>query len=238
MPIRAILFDKDGTLVDFQKTWGPATYGVLRHFAGDDADAFDRLVEVSRYLPDERRFHSTSPVVVEKTEDYGRQWAEALGRPSTAEFIAEIDRLFFDATLAHLSTIGDPRTLLAGLAARGYALGLMTNDADVNTRAQLDRLGLDGLLAFVAAYDSGHGAKPDPDPVLAFARAVGVAPHEVAVVGDAVHDLKAARAAGAVAVAVLTGPTPEAELAPHADAVLSSIEDLPGWLEKRSTAAR
>ena len=82
----------------------------------------------------------------------------------------------------------------------------MTNDADANTRAQMQRLGLDRLLEFVAAYDSGFGHKPDPDPVLAFAKFASVAPAEIAVVGDTEHDLVAARAAGAVAVGVLSGP--------------------------------
>ena len=106
----------------------------------------------------------------------------------------------------------------------------MTNDADANTRAQLDRLGIAGLLEFVAAYDSGFGAKPAPDPVLAFAAFAGVAPSEVAVVGDTVHDLEAARAAGATAVAVMSGPTPRERLEPHADVVLPSIAKLEDWL--------
>ena len=37
LPIRAILFDKDGTLVEFDRTWGPAVQVVLRHLAGGDA---------------------------------------------------------------------------------------------------------------------------------------------------------------------------------------------------------
>ena len=72
--------------------------------------------------------------------------------------------------------------------------------------------------------------------MLAFARALGVEPREVAVVGDAVHDLVAARAAGAVAVGVLSGPTPRELLAPHADALLDSIADLPVWLTARATS--
>ena len=43
MPIRAILFDKDGTLVDFQRTWGPATYDVLSELCDGDRAAFERL---------------------------------------------------------------------------------------------------------------------------------------------------------------------------------------------------
>jgi phosphoglycolate phosphatase len=229
--IRAILFDKDGTLVDFQRTWGPATDVVLRRLAGGDKAAYGRLVRVSLFQPDSQRFLPDSPIVIEKTEVYGALWAEALGRPATPDFIAEIDRLFLDATLDSLAPVGDPRAILGRLAARGYGLGVMTNDADTNTRAQLARLGLDGLIGFLAAYDSGFGAKPEAAPVLAFAAAIGVAPAEVAVVGDTLHDLHAARAAGAVGVAVLTGPVAAEKLAPQADVVLGSIAELEAWLE-------
>ena len=92
----------------------------------------------------------------------------------------------------------------------GFALGIMTNDAEANTRAQLRRLGIDGLVMFVAGYDFGFGQKPDAAPVLAFAAAAGVAPPEVAVIGDSPHDLIAARAAGSVAVGVLSGPNGQA----------------------------
>ena len=49
----------------------------------------------------------------------------------------------------------------------------MTNDADANTRAQMQRLGIAGLVEFIAGYDLGFGQKPDAAPVLAFASAVG-----------------------------------------------------------------
>jgi phosphoglycolate phosphatase len=58
--------------------------------------------------------------------------------------------------------------------------------------------------------------------------------HGVSVyIGDHVADVRAARAAGAVAVGVATGPCPAAELAAAgADAVLPDLRDLPGWLDK------
>ena len=104
----------------------------------------------------------------------------------------------------------------------------MTRSSTPGRKSQ--RLGLEDLLGFVAAYDSGFGAKPDAAPVLAFAAAAKVPPAEIAVVGDTVHDLTAARAAGAVAVGVLTGPTGAGALAPHADVLLPSVSALPAWL--------
>ena len=84
--------------------------------------------------------------------------------------------------------------------------------------------------AFVAGYDSGHGAKPAPGQCLAFARATGLAPAQVAMVGDSRHDLAAGRAAGMRTVAVLTGPARDDDLRPFADVVLPDIGHLPDWL--------
>lgn len=63
--------------------------------------------------------------------------------------------------------------------------------------------------------------------VVAFARQLGVAPQRVAMVGNSRHDLAAARAAGALAVAVLSGPAGRAELAPLADRIVDDIAALP-----------
>src|SRR4051812_13672953 len=179
MPIRAILFDKDGTLVDFQRTWGPATHTVLTKLCNGDSAAFERLAAVSLYNPAERRLLSGSPVVIETTYGYGKLWAQALGVPVTPEFVSRIDALFFQETLEHLTPMGDVKALLHGFRTSGYRLGLMTNDADANTRAQLRQLELDELLEFIAAYDSGYGHKPDADPILAFANFTDVAPKEI-----------------------------------------------------------
>jgi phosphoglycolate phosphatase len=233
VPIRAILFDKDGTLVDFQRTWGPATHAVIVHLAAGDQAAYDRLAAVSGFVTGERRFVAGSPLIAGATPDYGRLWALALGRPATADFFAEIDRLFQVTGLEHLQPIGEPAAVLGGLRRHGYRLGIITNDAEANARAQAARLGIGPLLDFIVGYDSGFGAKPSGEPVLAFARAVAAEAQEVAVVGDTVHDLVAARAAGAIAIAVPSGPIPREVLAPHADAVIDSVADLPAWLAAR-----
>lgn len=232
-PIRAILFDKDGTLVDFQRSWGPAALEVMQHLAGGRGAAYQRLVAASRYVEAEQCFLPDSPLIAQPTSVYGALWATALGRPANVEFFAEIDRLMCNATTRHLAAIGDPKALMTFLAARGYRLGMFTNDAEITARAHARKLGLDQLLEFIAGYDSGFGTKPDPDPVLAFARTIGVPPSEIAVVGDTVLDLEAARAAGAMAIGVLTGPASSPDLAACADAVLASPAELAAWLSNR-----
>ncbi len=235
MPIRAIVFDKDGTLVDFERTWGPATHATIAHFAGGDRAVYERLAAVSGFVAAERRFLPGSPLIAGATPEFGRLWAQVLERSATPEFFAEIDRLFNLTGLEHLAPIGEPAAVLTALAQRGYRLGIMTNDAEANARAQIARLKLHRLVEFVAGHDFGFGAKPAAGPVLAFARAVGVEPSEVAVVGDTVHDLAAARAAGALAIGVRSGPIAADLLAPCADAIIGSIADLPAWLEREKS---
>ena len=87
---------------------------------------------------------------------------------------------------------------------------------------------------FIAGYDSGHGHKPGPGMLLAFAAATGLEPGEIVMIGDSVHDLGVGPAAGAaLTIGVLTGPAAHEDLAPHADHVLDSIADLPALLAGR-----
>ena len=140
MPIRAILFDKDGTLVDIQATLGPATCDVLRRLSDGRPDLLGRLAALTGVDVVSRRLLPGCPVISEATDVYGAIWARVLGRPLTADFLREIDSLFLDATLEHLHPVGDPRAVMGELRKAGYRLGVMTNDAEANARGQLRRL--------------------------------------------------------------------------------------------------
>ena len=49
-PIRAILFDKDGTLVDFQRTWGPAVHAVMQTLAAGRRATYERLAAATGFV--------------------------------------------------------------------------------------------------------------------------------------------------------------------------------------------
>jgi phosphoglycolate phosphatase len=233
LPIRAILFDKDGTLIDFDRTWGPAVQAVLRHLAGGNATLY-RMLCAESGLVDGVHFRPDSPLIDESTSLFAARWATLLGRPADPAFFAEIDRLLCEATTAHLAVIDDPKAVMSELAGRGYQLGLVTNDAEATARAHVRKLGLDRILAFVAGYDSGFGVKPEPGPVLAFASVVGVPTTEIVMVGDTALDIATARKAKARAVGVLTGPNSSDSLQlAKPDAVIASIAQLPAWLESQ-----
>lgn len=229
--LKAILFDKDGTLIDFQKSWGPAMARVIDDFAQGDAALGRRLAETILFDREARRFPLASPFVAGTTQDFAPAWAALLRQPAEG-FAARLDAALGREVLATLAPTCDLRALCEDLRRRGLRLGLATNDAEAPARAQIAALGLADRLDFVAGYDSGFGAKPDPGMALAFARRFGLNAGEVALVGDSRHDLETARAAGAMAVAVLSGPATREDLAPYADHVLDDVSALPALVDR------
>ena len=228
--LKGVLFDKDGTLIDFQRTWGPAIHAVIHALAGGDAEKLSAQAECLHFDIASQRFRATSPIIGGATSQYGMAWAAALGRDDFPALRIEIDALAAAACLHSLTPVGEPAEVLRALRAMGLKIGLATNDAEASARRHLDQLGLTAEMDFVAGYDSGHGAKPAPGMALAFAEAIGSEAGQVALVGDSLHDLDCARAAGAIAVATLSGVASLDDLAPHADFVVADIGELPALM--------
>ncbi len=230
--LKGVLFDKDGTLIDLQLTWGPAIHAAIHALAEGDDVKLRAQAEILHFDIDARRFRPTSPVVSGATAQYGAAWAAALGRTDFPILRHEIDEICALECLRSLTAIGDPVAVVDALRGLGLKVGLATNDAERSARRHLDQLGLGDRMDFVCGYDTGHGAKPGPGMVEAFARAIGVSPTDVALVGDSRHDLDSARSAGAIAVAVLTGVATRGDLEPHADYVLADVGELPAWAQE------
>jgi phosphoglycolate phosphatase len=229
-PVRkvdALIFDKDGTLFDFHATWSAWAAELIATLAGGCADRAAALAAAMDFDPDAGRFRPTSPIIA----GTNREAAERVGRVIRERSIAELEAELAGASARAPLTPPVPLApLLAGLRARGLVLGVVTNDSAFAADAHLRNAGITAYFDFVAGCDSGHGAKPEPGPLLAFARSAGLEPTRVAMVGDSPHDLAAGRAAGMIPVAVLTGPAGPDALAPWAEAVLPDIGHIPGWL--------
>jgi phosphoglycolate phosphatase len=106
-------------------------------------------------------------------------------------------------------------------------LAVATSDDRLPTERTLAALGVSGAFAAIVCADDGVAPKPAPDPVLHLCRTLGIPPSRTAVIGDSPADLAMARAAGAArTIGVLTGVGDRATLAPLADVVLESIEEL------------
>ena len=224
--IDGVLFDKDGTLFDFRRSWGGWAAVLVGRIARNRDHALALSAAIG-YDLDRNEFQPDSPVIAGTAQDVSGALLAHLPGQNAADVEAEINAVAAQAVMVPAVPL---RPLLQGLRAVGLRLGVATNDTEAPARAHLAAHGLTDLFDFVAGYDSGHGAKPGPGMCLAFARETGLDPARVAMVGDSLHDLHAGRAAGMVCVAVLTGIAPQSVLAPHADVVLPDIGALPAWL--------
>ncbi len=236
MTIAGVLFDKDGTLISFDGTWGPATLAVMTALARGDAGLLRAQAEMLHFSLEQGRFLPTSPLIAGSSQSYGALWGQALGRTDLAALKLEIDRLSAVEGLKSLTPIGKPIETMQELRAMGLRLGVATNDTEASARRQIHALGLSATLEFVVGHDSGHGSKPDPGMIHAFARHLNIEQARIAMVGDTLHDLHSARAAGALAIAVLSGPAGRAVLTPDADHVVEDIGELPALFARLARA--
>lgn len=234
MKITGILFDKDGTLLDFDKTWEPVNRKASLFAALGDEVLADRLMVICGMDPLTGKVSAGSLFAAAAPTEIATAMANA-GAPFEAEELTEhLDRFYVEGA-ADAVAVTDLATLFGRLKARGLALGIASSDNEASIRAIAERMGIIPYLDYIAGYDSGHGVKPNPGMIDGFAASQGIDHSEIAMVGDNTHDLHMAHNAKAgLAIGVLTGTSGEEALAPYADYVLPSIEEIEALLDSLS----
>ncbi len=230
--ISGIIFDKDGTLFDFQASWGQWALRMLCDLAQGDQMLLHRLADSLRFDLGRARFHPDSFVIADTPDAIALVLAAEMPHTEAPALLERITAATEQAKMVEATPLVP---LILELEARGLRLAVVTNDAETPARAHLADAGIEQAFDQVIGFDSGYGAKPSPGPLLACAEALGLDPAHLLMVGDSTHDLAAGRAAGMGTIGVLTGPADTATLAPLADAVLPHIGHLPGWLDGLST---
>ena len=232
--IKGILFDKDGTLVDFEATWFAIGDLLALQAAGGDRARADALMERAGYDFDKRCFKADSVFAAGTNADIVALWYPDADTEDRRKMTAGFDRFTAEAGASQSVPIPGGREAIAHLHGLGFRLGVATNDSTDGAEKTLLALGVAQMFDAAYGYDAVANPKPAPDAIHAFCDLTGLKPSEIAMVGDNRHDLEMARAGGAgLAVAVLSGTGTRDTLAPMADAVLDSIADLPAFLESR-----
>ncbi|ODT13724.1 MAG: HAD family hydrolase [Mesorhizobium sp. SCN 65-12] len=232
--IKGILFDKDGTLVDFNATWlGVADFMAMDASEGDRWKA-DRLLAAAGFDFATRKFKPDSIFASGTNLDVVELWFPRLSEEEQLLAVArfnEITSVQGSAMAVPLPGIVDT---LAALRGKSYRLGVATNDSTSGAERTLATLGVSQLFDAAYGYDAVSNPKPAPDTIHAFAELTGLDPAAIAMVGDNRHDLEMARAGGCgLAVGVLSGTGTRESLSEIADVILDSVADLPAFLDGR-----
>ncbi|MFY0405389.1 HAD family hydrolase [Solicola sp. PLA-1-18] len=181
----AVLWDLDGTIVDTEPIWIAAEFDLARRHGAEWSDD-DAMQLVGNDLLESGRY-------IKKRMDLDLEPEEIV-----ADLIA--------AVLRHMES-GDLQwrpgalELLAQLRSAGVLLGLVTMSWRSIVESLLPHLPED-VFDVVMTGDEVSAGKPDPEPYLAAARALGVDPRDCVAVEDSPTGARSAQAAGCHVLAV------------------------------------
>lgn len=238
VPIRGLLFDKDGTLLDYDATWGPANRTAALTLAEGDGALAERLLVAGGYRPESGTYAPNSVMAAGTNAEIAALWQPYLPAQPVDRLTARLEAVLLRESRAHSAAVPALAPSLKALKGAGYTLGVATSDSHEGIAATLAPFDVLDLFDFVAGYDSGHGGKPGAGMVHAFCAVTGLHVREVAVIGDNLHDMEMARRAGAgLRIAVLTGTGDRASLLEAADHVIDGIAQLEDLLRSRPPPA-
>lgn len=237
--IKGIIFDKDGTLVDFNRTWFPVADRLALDAAGNDRQRADALLVAGGYDFATHGFVADSVIAAGTNADIVDLWHPGLAPDQRMAMIEKVDRFTAEEGGANPVALPGCREAIERLHVSGMQMAVATNDSTAGAEKTLASLNMAQMFAAAYGYDSVANPKPAPDIVRAFCDLTGLRPSQLAMVGDNGHDLAMARAGDCgLAIGVLSGTGTRESLEPLADMIIGSIVELPALLTSRAFSAK
>jgi pyrophosphatase PpaX len=208
--VEAVLFDLDGTLIDTVELILTSFRHATREVLGES-------------LPDQVMMAGVGKPLIKQMREFAPEHADELLRVYREHNAEAHDRM--------VREYPGTEEVLAGLADEGMPMGVVTSKGTPMTLRGLRLFDLERYFGVVVTADMVELHKPDPHPVRHAAELLGVDVTRCVYLGDSPHDMEAALASGAIAVAALWGAfTTEQVLEPKPHFALSSIRELPALL--------
>lgn len=182
--VEAVLFDLDGTLID--------TLDLIRasmRYATNEV--------LGAPLPDEVLMHNVGVPLAQQMREFSQEHAEEL-----LVVYREHNERVHDVLVKEYPGV---EPALEEIAQQGRRMAIVTSKLRHVAMRGLERFSLERFFELVIGCDDVQVHKPQPDPLLKAAEALGVEPERCVYVGDSPHDMAAANAAGMGAIAALWG---------------------------------
>lgn len=226
-----VIFDKDGTLIDFHAMWGSWLAELARRLeASTGVPLAGLLFRSMGFDPITNRIIANGPLALAPVpEIHGLiiQVLQAAGLPEAAAETALAAAWHIPDPVRLAYPLTDLAALFSTLRSYGSKIAIATSDDRPQTEVTLAEFRLASLVDALICADDGVPIKPAPDMILAVCAALETPPARAVMVGDNVPDLQMGRAAGVgLTVGVLSGLAASTELEPYADLLLASVDEL------------
>jgi phosphoglycolate phosphatase-like HAD superfamily hydrolase len=234
--VDCVIFDKDGTLIEIDYFWAPRVQKWVDLIATSlnleyefKKDVFDLL----GYSTSKKHVRYESPLAVATMEAlkvlmsgiisrYGIPWHKAL---ALAEHTAEVTMMADPKPKETVSNGNVLKTMKNIVKAKAHNV-VATSDDRRLTEITLAHLGITKLVSAMICGDDPIPNKPDPIAAWTISEQLGISTSRMMMVGDSLSDMQFAASAGiAFRIGVATTPENKSLLAPHADALIESIDD-------------
>lgn len=215
--IRAILFDKDGTLLQFTEGWVDSIVGFLEDKILDDNKKREAFREIG--IREDGGVEENSILSSETAMDLAIIFSKYLDE-DLDEIYGELD----DHLLRYLKENNkfiretcDLRSFFEALRDRGILIGIFTSDNYRQAKYSMDYLGLDSFIDFYAAADI-YKKKPNKESLEVFKKKYSLEDQEIIIVGDSRVDMVFGE--DTVKVGVLCGTGSREMLAKYTDNII------------------
>ncbi len=188
MPLRAVLLDVDGTLLDSVDAHASAWVDAL---AEDGITVSVATVRPLIGMGGDKLLPTVTGIDSESAR--GRRLSERRGA------------IFRERYLPHLSPFPQVRPLLQALRDHELKLVVATSATEKDLAGLLARTGIADLIPESASGDDAERSKPDPDIVVAALEQAKLDPAESIMIGDTPYDIEAAARAGVPCIGVRSG---------------------------------
>ncbi len=226
-----IIFDKDGTLLDFDQMWGGWALEIARRLEGASGKPMIDLLARSWGFDPITKHVEPEGELAGKTLAYLHDLtlntlrSDGFNGDAAARVVAAAWHL--PDSMSLVRPIINLEPLFIQLHSRNIKIAIATLDDRAPTQTTFTELGVLKYVDALVCADDGVELKPAPDMIFKVCNDLNLQPSYCAMIGDSVSDLQMGRNAGVgMTVGVLTGLSNAEKLKPFADHIISSIQEL------------
>jgi len=182
--IKGFIFDKDGTLLDLNSTWGKAMSQATIEVC-ESQEQVSRLAQTLGLDIEKQCFMAESKV----PETDGKTTALLISTVTDPLEFSRLTRKYANDTV---KTSPGADELLQVLNKNGYRVAMATNDSESSAKKFVELLNWNSYFELIYGFDSGYGSKPDPGMLKSCCEHFQLNNDEIIMVGDTKADLLAA----------------------------------------------